>query len=178
MRSLPMRQYENRGGGFEAALKPMPSGIEAGLGAGQKDCTKAELIAKSEYEVARSDLASCRGGPGPGRSRVEQAKAQRIRQNAMSRRRAPTLTRVLMFAEDYLCRALRRESSQICRFERAKTVVIGIQNSPGSTLMTFADMSVITAEVKVDETDIVNVKLGQPAEVTIDAIPKKIFHGA
>jgi HlyD family secretion protein len=39
-------------------------------------------------------------------------------------------------------------------------------------------MSVITAEVKVDETDIVNVRLGQPAEVTIDAIPKKIFHGA
>ena len=43
--------------------------------------------------------------------------------------------------------------------------------------MTIADMSVITAEVKVDETDIVNVQLGQPAEVTIDAIPKKIFHG-
>src|SRR5208283_1341777 len=40
-----------------------------------------------------------------------------------------------------------------------------------------ADMSVITAEVKVDETDIVNVRLGQPAEVTIDAIPHKIFHG-
>jgi HlyD family secretion protein len=41
--------------------------------------------------------------------------------------------------------------------------------------MTIADMSVITAEVKVDETDIVNVKLGQPAEVTIDAMPKKTF---
>jgi len=40
-----------------------------------------------------------------------------------------------------------------------ETVVIGIQNSPGSTLMTLADMSVITAEVKVDETDIVNVHL-------------------
>jgi len=38
-------------------------------------------------------------------------------------------------------------------------------------------MSVITSEVKVDETDIVNVHLGQPAEVTIDAIPHKIFHG-
>jgi HlyD family secretion protein len=38
-------------------------------------------------------------------------------------------------------------------------------------------MSVITAEVKVDETDIVNVRLGQPAEVTIDAIPRKVFHG-
>jgi len=57
-----------------------------------------------------------------------------------------------------------------------ETVVIGIQNAPGSTLMTLADMSVITAEVKVDETDIVNVQLGQPAEVTIDAIPKKSFH--
>src|SRR5437588_2044905 len=56
-----------------------------------------------------------------------------------------------------------------------ETVVIGIQNSPGSTLMTIADMSVITAEVRVDETDIVNVKLGQPAEVSIDAIPKKSF---
>jgi HlyD family secretion protein len=56
-------------------------------------------------------------------------------------------------------------------------VVIGIQNSPGSTLMTIADMSVITSEVKVDETDIVNVHLGQPADVTIDAIPHKVFHG-
>ena len=56
-------------------------------------------------------------------------------------------------------------------------MVIGIQNALGSTLMTIADMSIITAEVKVDETDIVNVHLGQPAEVTIDAIPKKIFHG-
>jgi len=56
-------------------------------------------------------------------------------------------------------------------------VVMGIQNSPGSTLMTIADMSVITSEVKVDETDIVNVHLGQPADVTIDAIPHKVFHG-
>ncbi len=55
--------------------------------------------------------------------------------------------------------------------------MIGIQNAPGTTLMTLADTSVITAEVKVDETDIVNVKLGQPAEVTIDAIPKQKFKG-
>jgi HlyD family secretion protein len=58
-----------------------------------------------------------------------------------------------------------------------ETVVVGIQNSQGSTLMTIADMSVITAEVKVDETDIVNIKLGQPAEVTVDAVPGKIFKG-
>ena len=58
-----------------------------------------------------------------------------------------------------------------------ETVVEGIQNAEGSTLMTLADMSVITAEVKVDETDIVNVKLGQPADVTVDAIPGKVFKG-
>jgi HlyD family secretion protein len=56
-------------------------------------------------------------------------------------------------------------------------VVTGIQNAEGSTLMTLADMSVITAEVKVDETDIVNVALGQPADVTVDAIPGKVFKG-
>jgi len=55
--------------------------------------------------------------------------------------------------------------------------VPGIQNSIGSSLMTLADLSVITAEVKVDETDIINVRLGQEAEVTIDAIPNKIFKG-
>ena len=56
-------------------------------------------------------------------------------------------------------------------------VVPGIQNSNGSFLMTLSDMSVVTAEVKVDETDIVNIKIGQDADVTIDAVPGKIFKG-
>jgi HlyD family secretion protein len=58
-----------------------------------------------------------------------------------------------------------------------ETVVVGIQNAQGSTLMTLADMSVITAEVKVDETDIVSLSLGQTADVSVDAIPGKIFKG-
>jgi len=58
-----------------------------------------------------------------------------------------------------------------------ETVVEGIQNAEGSTLMTLADMSVITAEVKVDETDIVNVAIGQAADVTVDALPGKVFKG-
>jgi HlyD family secretion protein len=58
-----------------------------------------------------------------------------------------------------------------------ETVVLGIQNAEGSTLMTLADMSVITAEVKVDETDIVNVALNQPVDVTVDALPGRIFKG-
>lgn len=58
-----------------------------------------------------------------------------------------------------------------------ETMVVGIQNAQGSTLMTIADMSVVTAEVKVDETDIVSVKLGQSADVTVDALPGKTFKG-
>jgi HlyD family secretion protein len=58
-----------------------------------------------------------------------------------------------------------------------ETVVVGIQNAEGSTLMTLADLSVVTAEVKVDETDIVNVKIGQSADVTVDAMPGKVFKG-
>jgi HlyD family secretion protein len=61
--------------------------------------------------------------------------------------------------------------------KEGETVVTGIQNTAGSTLMTLADMSVITAEVKVDETDIVNIQIGQPADVTVDAIPGKVFKG-
>jgi HlyD family secretion protein len=56
-------------------------------------------------------------------------------------------------------------------------VVPGIQNSNGSFLMTLSDMSVVTAEVKVDETDIVNVRIGQEADVSIDAVPGKLFKG-
>ncbi len=58
-----------------------------------------------------------------------------------------------------------------------ETMVTGIQNAQGSTLMTLADMSVITAEVKVDETDIVNVKLDQSVDVSVDALPGRVFKG-
>ena len=58
-----------------------------------------------------------------------------------------------------------------------ETVVEGIEGYQGSTLMTLADMSDITAEVKVDETDIVNIRVGQAAEVSVDALPGKIFKG-
>jgi HlyD family secretion protein len=61
--------------------------------------------------------------------------------------------------------------------KQGEQVVPGIQNQSGTIIMTIADMSLITAEVKVDETDIVNIKMNQPAEITIDAIPNKTFKG-
>ena len=61
--------------------------------------------------------------------------------------------------------------------EEGETVVIGTMNNAGTVLLTVADMAVIEAEVEVDETDIPTVTLGQPAKVTIDAMPGKTFTG-
>ena len=55
-------------------------------------------------------------------------------------------------------------------------MVAGSTFSP-SNLLTVADMSIVRAEIQVDETDIPNVKIGQPAKVTIDAIPDQTFTG-
>jgi HlyD family secretion protein len=61
--------------------------------------------------------------------------------------------------------------------EAGETVVIGTMNNPGTVLLTIADMSVIEAEIEVDETDIPSVQIGQPAKVTVDAIPNRSFQG-
>lgn len=61
--------------------------------------------------------------------------------------------------------------------EEGETVVIGTMNNAGTVLLTVADMSVIEAEIEVDETDIPTVQLGQKAKVTIDAMPGKSFTG-
>ena len=137
---------------------------------------KAELIAKSEYETRKANWQSAEAGLAQAEARVAQAKAQldsagrHVAQTDASLTRASDVLQKTVYAAPY--------NGMITNLpvREGETVVIGIQNAPGSTLMTLADMSVITAEVKVDETDIVNVRLGQPAEVTIDAIPKKVFH--
>jgi HlyD family secretion protein len=61
--------------------------------------------------------------------------------------------------------------------EQGEMVVIGTMNNAGTVLLTIADMSVIEAEVEVDETDIPTVQLGQRAKVTIDAITGKEYFG-
>ena len=61
--------------------------------------------------------------------------------------------------------------------EEGETAVVGTMNNAGSNLLTVADMSVLEAEVEVDETDIPTVALGQEAKVTIDAVPDRTFRG-
>src|SRR5205085_9027535 len=61
--------------------------------------------------------------------------------------------------------------------QEGETAVVGTMNNAGTVLLTLADMSIIQAEVEVDETNIPNVSLGQLAKVTIDALPDRTFKG-
>jgi HlyD family secretion protein len=137
----------------------------------------AALIAKQDYDVKKAAWESADAGLAQAKAKVAQARAQKDSMDKHITQNQATLTRVSDVLQKTTYEAPFDGVITNLPVREGETVVIGIQNSPGSTLMTLADMSVITSEVKVDETDIVNVCLGQPADVTIDAIPHKIFHG-
>jgi HlyD family secretion protein len=61
--------------------------------------------------------------------------------------------------------------------QEGETAVVGTMNNAGTVLLTVADMSVIQAEIEVDETNIPNVAIGQQAKITIDAIADRTFKG-
>jgi HlyD family secretion protein len=138
---------------------------------------KDGLISKSDFDSRRNAWATADAGLTQAQARVSQAKAQQDSAGKHVSQARATLTRVTDVLQKTTYSAPYDGVVTNLPVREGESVVIGIQNALGSTLMTIADMSVITAEVKVDETDIVNVHLGQPADVTIDAIPKKIFHG-
>jgi len=136
---------------------------------------KEGLIPKSEYDARKAAFDSASAAVEASTARQQQTRAELER----SRSQLEQMRAVLMRARDVL-----RKTTYTAPIDGLVTyiavrvgenVVPGIQNSPGSYLMTIADMSVVTAEVKVDETDIVNVQMNQEADVTIDAIPGKTF---
>jgi HlyD family secretion protein len=61
--------------------------------------------------------------------------------------------------------------------QEGETAVIGTMNNAGTVLLTLADMSIIQAEVEVDETSVPNVVIGQRATIAIDALPDRTFKG-
>jgi len=136
-----------------------------------------QLIAKQDYDARKATWEVADAGVAQAVAHVAQAKAQKESFDKHITQNSANLTRVSDVLRKTIYEAPFDGVITNLPVREGETVVIGIQNAPGSTLMTIADMSVITAEVKVDETDIVNVQLGQSADVTIDAIPRKVFHG-
>ena len=142
------------------------------------------LIAKQDFDQRKATYDGMKAAVAVAEARLAQAKAQLVQAAATT---ASSQRRVSQIRAN-----LDRYTDVLKKFDSyapldgvvtnlpvrvGESVVQGIQNSAGSTIMTIADMSIITSEVKVDETDIVNVKLNQPADVTIDAIPNQTFKG-
>ena len=138
---------------------------------------KDGLIAKQDYDTRKATYDSAVAALASAQARAEQARAQLGQARSGLTQNQAMLNRL---------RDVLRKTTYTAPIDGVVTyiavrvgenVVPGIQNATGSYLMTISDMSVVTSEVMVDETDIVSVKLGQDAEVTIDALPGKFFKG-
>jgi HlyD family secretion protein len=145
---------------------------------------KDQLMAGQEFELKKATYEAQLAVVRQSEARLVQARAQREQTAAQlnsSQKRIGQVRANLARATDVLHKfnAYAPLDGVVTNLpvRVGETVVMGIQNSAASTIMTIADMSLITAEVKVDESDIVNVKLDQIADITIDAIPNRTFKG-
>ncbi len=145
---------------------------------------KDKLISRQDFDQRRTEYEARQAALREAEARFEQVRAQRAQTTSMlaaSQKRVALSQANLKRAADVLQRtmAVAPLDGVVTNLpvRVGETVVPGIQNSPASLIMTIADMSLITAEVKVDETDIVNVRLDQTADITIDAIPNRTFKG-
>jgi HlyD family secretion protein len=149
-----------------------------------KELFDSKLIAPQDYEAKKAIYDLAAATLASSERKVQQARAQRAQTaaqlNSAQRKVAQARATVSQWSDvlaQYDVVAPINGVITNLPVRVGETVVPGIQNSAASTIMTIADMSIITAEVDVDETDIVSVRLDQPAEVTIDAIPNRTFRG-
>ena len=145
---------------------------------------KAGVVAKADLDQRKSTYDSQIAGLREAELRMDQLISQRVQTvaNLQSAQRRVTqaqagLTRLADILEKHDVVTTSDGIVTTLPVQIGETVVPGIQNSAASSIMTVADMSLVTAEVHVDETDIVNLKIGQKADVTVDAIPNRTFAG-
>jgi HlyD family secretion protein len=136
----------------------------------QQDLWKGGLTTKETLEKAEADL------------KMREADLRSQEQNVMTQQARMQQESATLESARYDLSKVRIESPikgivTKRNIEEGETVVIGTMNNAGTVLLTVADMSIIEAEVEVDETDIPSVRFGQIAKVTIDAIPNKTFSG-
>ncbi|MBZ5502287.1 MAG: efflux RND transporter periplasmic adaptor subunit [Acidobacteriia bacterium] len=138
---------------------------------------KEQLIPKQQYDSTKAAYDSAVAALTASQAQVDQTRAAREQSRSGMEQSRAVLTR----AQDVL-----RKTTYTAPIDGivsyiavrvGENVVPGIQNAQGAFLLTISDMSVVTAEVKVDETDITSVRDGEVAEVMIDAVPGKIFKG-
>jgi len=136
----------------------------------QQDLWKDGLTTKETLERAQNDVA-VRESDLKSRQQEILTSEQRIRQEEASLSTTKyNMNQVIITAP--MDGLVTRRS-----IEEGETAVLGTMNNAGSVLLTIADMSLLEAEVEVDETEVPTVQLGQLAKVTIDAVPNRTFKG-
>ena len=124
---------------------------------------EARIIPEVERQRARTAVATAEAGLSAAERRVDQARA------------------TLEGARDTLAKTVVRSPIDgvvtAKRVEEGEVAVVGVLNQPGTVLLTISDMSVVEAEVEVDETSIPSVKVGQEALIRIDAYPNRTLRG-
>src|ERR1035438_3785154 len=143
----------------------------------EQDLYKDGIVAKSDYDAKKAAYDTDVAAVDQAVASLNQAKAQTESLRGHLQMQVATLRSNQNALDLTMATAPFDGIVTNLPVREGETVVPGIQDTNGSVLMTLADMSVVTAEVKVDETDIVNIQLGQPADVTVDAIPGKVFKG-
>jgi len=121
------------------------------------------LISKEQFEDASIQFEIAEANRQSNLHRIEQARAS-LKSTSDAIRKTSIVSPI-----DGIVTSLKVEEGEVA--------IIGTMNNPGTVLLTIADLSVMEAEVLVDETDVVKVRTGKRAEVTVDAIPGKIMGG-
>jgi HlyD family secretion protein len=143
----------------------------------QRDLHQQGLISAAQFETARAGAEAAAAQKASAEAAIDRARRTleaatgRVAAAAAQVRRASDLVAktAIMSPMDGTVTRLRVREGEM--------VVVGIQNQPGTTLMTISDLSAIDAEVKVAEADVLRVKVGQPAAVTLEALPGRTFTG-
>jgi len=143
-----------------------------------------QLISRAAFEQAQADHTVALAAVEEAEARNAQARAQLHQAQAQARtvreritQSRATLDRVRDTLTKHTFYAPIDGVVTDLPVSEGENLVVGIQNAPGSLLMTIADLSVITTEVMVDETDIGSVEVGQIAQVRVDAFPDSPFTG-
>ncbi len=122
-----------------------------------------KLLSTQEMDTAENNYATARAEADAAREEVQR------------------LTAALAGAQDVLSKTTYRSPIDgkvvALNIEEGEIVVVGTMNNPGTEILTVADISRMLVKADVDETDVVDVKPGQSAKITVDAMPDTSFTG-
>jgi HlyD family secretion protein len=151
---------------------------EAGLNLSRvRELHESGLTPRAELDTAQAADDSTRAQLAAARAALERARNSAVaaRQRA-SQARAQTTGAIDLVSKTEITAPMDGVVSRL-QVREGEMVVIGIQNQPGTTLMTISDLSSINAEVKVAEADVLRLALEQTATIELEAIPGRIFSG-